>query len=165
MHKYVVELTDYWQYKVAAGLFTLIFSDDFFQLILCFCLIECLDIFTRMLAQSKACWVALYPQTKVGVWRYFTFMWQARKWRFIKSDGLRQGADKILTYLLLLLTSALVDTAFSIGHVKVFTLTTLVVGFLGMTESLSILENISEISSINVITKIKDKVKDKLSNI
>ena len=165
MQKHFLELINYWQYKIIASLMALVFTDSFFKLITVFVLLEALDILTRWLAQSKACFKALYPQTQAGVWRYIRFMWQARKWRYIRSDGLRGGVDKILTYLLLLLTASLVDTALTIGHATAFTLTTCVVAFLATTEGMSIIENISEVSDYGVISKIKEKLKCNMQRI
>lgn len=164
MQKYLLETFNYWQYKIVAGVFAVVFTDDFRKLIVVFVCLELLDILTRWLAQSKACFRALYPDTPATILRYVGWMWQARKWRFIKSDGLRSGCDKMLTYLLLLLTSTLVDTALQIGGVKVFTLTTIVVMFLATTEGLSIIENISEVAEYDVINKIKDKIKEKVKS-
>lgn len=91
-------------------------------------------------------------------------MLQARKWHFIQSDKLRSGSDKLLIYLLLILTSTLVDTALTIGNAKVFTFTALIVGFLSTTEGLSIIENISEIAEYDVIEKIKNAIKSKVNS-
>ena len=139
-------------------------SDSFFKLISIFVLLEILDILTRWICESKKCWKALYPQSKAGIIKYISFMLQARKWHFIQSDKLRSGSDKLLIYLLLILTSTLVDTALTIGNAKVFTFTALVVGFLSTTEGLSIIENISEIAEYDVIEKIKNSIKSKVNN-
>ena len=161
MHKYLLQIIDYWQYKIIAGVFATIFTQDFFKLMCIFCMLEVLDILTRMLAESKHCWKAMYPQTPAGLWRYIRFMWQARKWRFIKSNGLRSGSDKLLTYLLLILAATLVDSALKIGGAdKAFLTTGIVVGFLAVTELLSIVENISEVSEYGVIASILGKVKE-----
>lgn len=162
--KYLHNLVDYWQYKIFAGLIASIFSESFFKLISIFVLLEILDIFSRWICESKKCWQALYPNTKVGITKYIGFMLQARKWHFIQSDKLRSGSDKLLIYLLLILTSTLVDTALTIGNAKVFTFTALIVGFLSTTEGLSIIENISEIAEYDVIDKIKNKLKSKVNS-
>lgn len=158
MTKYLTETLQYWQYKIVAGVIATVLTDSFGKLIFIFACLEVLDILTRWLAQSKACYRAIYPNMPATMTTYIGWLWQARKWRFIKSDGLRSGADKILTYLLLLLTAALADTAFQIGGVKIFTMTTIVVMFLATTEALSIIENISEITDYDVVKKIKDTI-------
>lgn len=161
MHKYMVELGHYIQYKIIFGLVASIFTDDFFKLLFIFMLLEFLDIFTRWLAQSKKCYRAIYPQSPCNLWTCFCFLWQARKWRFIRSTGLRDGfCDKMLLYLILLLTSSLVDTALQIGHTPKV-LTTIVTVVLSSTEALSIMENLSE-SGVTLVGQIKDKFKEKI---
>ena len=161
MHKYVVELGNYLQQKVLAGLIVAIFSDSFFQLLIIFIGLEFLDIFTRWLAQSRKCFISIYPETECNLWRAFTFMWQARKWRYIRSTGLRDGfCSKMLLYLLLLLTASCVDAALKIGNAPKV-LTTIVVIVLSSTEALSILENLAE-CRVEAITAIKDRFKDKM---
>ena len=161
MHKYMTEIWNYLQYKILLGLIATIFSDDFFRLLTVFIILECLDIFTRWLAQSRKCFKAIYPQTECNLWRAFTFMWEARKWRYIRSTGLRDGfCSKMLLYLLLLLTASCVDAALKIGNAPKV-LTTIVVIVLSSTEALSIMENLAE-CKVEAITAIKDRFKDKL---
>lgn len=160
MHRYIVDLGQYIQYKIIFGLVASVFTEDFFKLILVFALIEFMDIFTRLLAQSRKCYCAIYPQSPCNLLTCVGFMWQARKWRFIRSTGMRQGCDKMLLYLILLLTSSLVDTALQIGHAPRM-LTTIVVVVLSSTEALSILENLSE-CNVAVIKVIKEKFEQKI---
>ena len=161
MHKYISEILHFIEYKVILGVITAIFTDSFFKVMFIFALIEFCDIFTRWISQSKKCWMALYPQSKAGMWRYITWMWQARKWRFIRSDAMRNGIDKILLYLIILLVATMVDTAIATTSGAKFC-TVVCVSICGCTEMLSILENLSEITSANVIGKIKEKIKEKV---
>ena len=162
MHKYFIDVFNYWQYKILGAVFATIFTDNFFQLMCLFCCLEVLDILTRMISQSKACWVALYPQSKASIWKYICFLWQARKWRFIKSEAMRSGSDKLLTFLLLILSATIVDSALKIGGAdKAFLTTGVIVAFLAVTELLSIIENVSEFSENSVVKIIFDKIKEK----
>lgn len=159
MLRYAHELFNYWQYKIIAGLIASVFTDNFFKLFLLFIALECFDIFSRWLALSYHCFRAIYPQTPCGLWRALKFMWQARKWRFIRSTGLRDGfCDKMLLYLLLLLVGAFVDTAYSFVNTP-RVCSSVIVTILASTEALSILENLSECNDI--IKKIKLQVKEK----
>lgn len=161
MHKYVVELCNYLQQKVIAGLIVAIFSDSFFKLLIIFTGLEFLDIFTRWLCQSRKCFISIYPNTECSLWRAFTFMWQARKWRYIRSTGLRDGfCDKMLLYLLLLLTASFVDVALQIGNAP-RVLTTIVVIVLSSTEALSILENLAE-CRVEMVATIRDRFLEKI---
>lgn len=156
MHKYLVEAFNYWQYKILAGLWATFWSDDIAILFLLFLLLELLDIFTRWLSLSKSCFNAIYPRTECSLWRAFTFIWQARRWRFICSTGLRDGfCDKILTYSILLLVAATVDAALQIAGVP-RALLMIVTTVLVTTEALSILENLSD-CGLMVVSTIKEK--------
>ena len=157
MLKYLRSIGDYLQYKVLAGLWATLWSDDLPQLFFLFIFLELLDIFTRWLALSAACYKAIYPQSKGNLFIYLRFMYQARRWRFIRSTGLRDGfCDKVLTYCLLLLLAATVDAALSIGHAPRIMLT-VTVSVLAMTEGLSVLENMGE-AGVTVIKDIKAKL-------
>ena len=157
MYKYLNEVTNYIQYKIIAGLIASIFTEDFFKLLLLFITLEVIDIFTRWLAQSYHCYKALYPQSKCGLYKSLTFLWQARKWRYIRSTGLRDGfTDKMLLYCLLLLVGALVDSAYALAHTPKV-LSSIITVVLSSTEALSILENISEMNEI--AKKVKEQVK------
>lgn len=159
MQRYFEQIFVYWKEKIFLGLWATFWSDDLPKLFLLFIFIELLDIFTRWLAQSKKCYHALYPNMKVGLWTYFKFLWQARKWRFINSGSWRNGfCDKMLVYLLLFFLSATVDATLAIAHVP-RALLTVVVTVLSTTEALSILENLSE-CGVEIIPEIKKRFKE-----
>lgn len=161
MHRHFMELCNYIQYKIIAGLITVIFSDDFFKLLMIFVCLEFIDIFTRWLAQSYLLFKAMYPQTRCGLWRAFKFIGQAKHWRWINSNGMRDGfCDKMLLYLLLLLTSSIVDAGMEIGNTP-RVLTSIVVVVLSSTEALSIFENLSD-CGVGQISEIKNRFKDKM---
>lgn len=165
MTKYIHELISFWEYKIFCAVVCSIFSENFFKLMLLFCFLEFLDIFSRMLAESKRCYCSMYQGFPHTILTYVGFLWQARKWRFIQSDKLRSGADKLLTYLLLILSATVVDSALKIAKAdSIMLCTTVIVSFCSITEMLSILENASEISNLNVITAIKDKISKKLGD-
>lgn len=162
MLKYINNLFEYWQYKIIAGLIASIFSDNFFKLLTILILLNVLDIFSRFLSNSYNCYKSIYPNSPCGLWKAFTFMWQARKWRYIRSTGLRDGfCDKMMLYLILLLVGAFVDTAYALGNTPRI-MSSIIVMVLASTEALSILENLSECNEI--IKQIKDKFKHKLVN-
>lgn len=164
MYKYLTETFNYWQHKILAGLVVAIFTEDFAKLLIVFALLELLDIFSKLLNLSMKCFRDIYPNTPCTITRGIGFMWQARKWRYINSFGMRTGVDKMLTYLLLLLTGAIVDVAFSIAHTPIsHPLSSVVCVVLASTEALSILENLTECSPIigNIRDKFKLKIGDK----
>lgn len=161
MQKYISEVLQFIEFKIILGVLTAIFTDSFFKVIFLFSLIEMCDIFTRWISQSKKCWLTLYPTSKAGMWKYILFMWQARKWRFIRSDAMRNGADKILLYLIIFLVATMVDAAIVASN-GIKCCTVVCVTICGCTEFLSILENLSEITNANIIGMIKEKIKDKV---
>lgn len=161
MQKYITECLNYWEYKILAGLWAAVYTDELPILFLMFVGLEMMDIFTRWLALSYACHKAMYPQTPCNLWQSFKFLWQARKWRWIRSTGLRDGfCDKMLIYLILLLLAATVDGALAIGHMP-RVLLTIVVTVLATTEALSVLENLSE-CDVPVIKQIASLFKKKV---
>lgn len=164
MVKYLHEVVNYWEYKILTAVFASVFTDDFLKLMVIFCLLEVLDTVSRMIAESKHAYDSMYSGFPHTIVTYVRFLWQARKWRFIQSDKLRSGGDKLLTYLLLILSATIVDSALKIaGADKVLLCTGVVVGFLSITEMLSIIENVSEFSNNNVVKMIKDKISKKIS--
>lgn len=154
MQKYITEVFNYIEHKIVLGIVAVVFTDDFFKLIAIFAALEILDIITRWVALSYRCFKDIYPDTKCGISRAFRFMWQARKWRYIRSTGLREGCDKMLVYLILLLVGVLVDAAFAIGSAPRL-LSTIIVTVLATTEALSILENVSECNDVVKIIKTR----------
>ena len=161
MQKYIENVMNYWQYKVFAGLWASLWSDELPILFLMFVALELLDIYSRWMALTYDWFKKTYPRTPCGLWRCMTWMWQARKWRWIKSTGLREGfCDKMLTYLLLLLVATLVDGAMHVGHMP-RVLLSIVVTVLATTEGLSIMENLSE-CGVKTISVIKEKFVKKL---
>ena len=161
MYKYLLEVEQYLKYKILFGILTAVFTESFFKVMVLFTVIEFMDVFTRWICQSKKCFHALYPDTKAGFFVYVKFLWQARKWRFIRSEAMRQGVDKILLYLIILLVASLVDAAMIASAGAKFALL-ISVTVLGCTEFLSVLENLSEITNENVILKIKEKIVEKM---
>lgn len=163
MVKYFHELVNYWEYKIFGAVIAGIFTDSFFKLMLLFCFLEFLDIFTRIICESKRCYLDLYKGFPHTIFTYIKFIPKAHSFRYIQSDKLRSGADKLLTYLLLILSATVVDSALKIaGADKVMLCTTVIVTFCSITEMLSILENTSEFSENGIVKAIKEKIGKKI---
>lgn len=123
------------------------------------------DVFTRLMCQAHALWVAMYGKeftTKYGnAYNYICYICSAHRWRFVNSWALRTGFEsKALTYMLLLLTARACDSV-----MPVQALFPLVVTFLAVTELLSVCENLGECEvSVakdiwNIVKKRKDAIK------
>lgn len=166
MTKYLNNVFDYFEYKILAGLWAALYSDEILILFLLFLFLEILDVFTRWLAQSCKCWRALYPQSPGNLWIYFKFLYQAWRWRFVNSSSFRGGfgsgfCGKMLTYLLLLLVAAAVDGALMLAHVPKMFLS-IIVTALVTTEVCSICENLGE-ADVPFIGIIKREIDKKLN--
>lgn len=165
MTKYFHELISFWEYKIFGAVVCSIFTENFFKLMLLFCFLEFLDIFSRMLAESKRCYCSMYQGFPHTIFTYIKFIPKAHSFRYIQSNKLRSGADKILTYLLLILSATVVDSALKIaGADKVMLCTTVIVTFCSITEMLSILENTSEFSENSIVKAIKEKIGKKIGD-
>ena len=165
MFKHLQNIGQYIQYKILAGAWAVFWTDDLPRLFLLFVGLELMDIFTRWIALSFDWFKKTYPQTPCNLWTAVCWMWQARKWRWIKSTGLRDGfCDKMLTYLLLLLMAALVDGALLIVHIPARVLLTIVTVVLATTEGLSIIENLGE-CGVAVVGEIKRRFVEKINKL
>lgn len=158
MIKYIEALGNHIQYKILAGLIASVYSDELVILLLLFLCLEILDIFSAWLVSARKCWQSIYPQSKVGLWKLICFIPTARRWRTIQSEKLREGFDKILLYLVLILLSGLIDGALLVAKtpfkgVFLSTITTVIC----LTESISILENLND-AGIALVGQIKDKI-------
>lgn len=161
--KHLHEVLQFWEYKVVAGLFAMVFSEAFFKLLLLFLLLTLLDCYTRWVAISASLWKHTYPNSKGNLWIYTKRIYHTWKMRWISSAGLRDGfTDKYTAYMLLLLATSLVDAALVISKAPI-SISSIVVTCLAITEFISILENLSEAGiAVHIIAKIKDKVNEKL---
>ena len=160
MGKYFDSILSYFEYKLPLAIWAAVWTDNYAILFVLFIALECLDIATRWLALSYQCHKDMYPQTPCSLWTAFKFMWQARKWRYIKSDGLRDGfCDKTLLYLLLLALAGVVDAVLNIAHAP-RVLTSVIATVLATTEALSILENMAD-CNVAIVKTIREEVKKK----
>lgn len=159
MYKCWQAITQYWQEKVFFGLWTAFYSDDLPVLILLFALLQLLDLFTRWLALTVDWHKKVYPESPCDLLTAVRWMWQARKWRWIKSSGVKAGCNKMFTYLLLILLAATVDAALAVAHTPRLLLSVVVV-VLATTEALSVMENLSD-AGVEVVTVIMKKFRGK----
>ena len=164
MQKYITQILDYWYYKVLLGLWASFWSEDLPILFLLFIGLEVADVLTRWLALTYDWFKKTYPQSPCNPFICLRWMWQARCWRWIKSDGLRDGfCNKMLVYMILIFVAASVDAALKIAHMPVMLLA-IVTTTLTVTEALSIFENLSE-CGVGIIKTISEKLKAKADKI
>ena len=136
------------------------------QLMGIFTALAVLDIITRCICQARHLWVAMYPQTPASYWRYFRFCWQASRWRFIKSEIMREKfKSKFLTYFMILLAASLCDVAMLISGSPLRFALLVITAILCCTELLSVLENIAETGCVPVAIELIELVKKRKEQI
>ena len=136
-----------------------------FLLCIIFCMLACLDIATRWWACGAKLWSDLYPQTEGSLWRYIKFMRQSHRWRYFRSEIMRdKWMSKMGTYITIILFAAFGDAAMSLVHGLPF-LSTVVISVLACTEMISCLENLNEcgisiaMELVGLIKKRKEQIK------
>ena len=124
----------------------------------CFVGLVFLDCFTRWLAISHEYLVANEKKEKPSLWKSFCSISRARAAGMISSTIMRErGLSKIMVYIVAVFTSAISDKLLlSIGSQP--WLVSLIIGYLTVTEALSVVENLSD-AGVGSLGRIIDKIK------
>ena len=124
----------------------------------CFVGLVFLDCFTRWLAISHDYLVANDKKEKPSLWKSFCSISRARAAGKISSTIMRErGLSKIMVYIVAVFTSAISDKLLlSIGSQP--WLVSLIIGYLTVTEALSVVENLSD-AGVGSLGRIIDKIK------
>ena len=124
----------------------------------CFVGLVFLDCFTRWLAISHDYLVANEKKEKPSLWKSFCSISRARAAGKISSTIMRErGLSKIMVYIVAVFTSAISDKLLlSIGSQPC--LVSLIIGYLTVTEALSVVENLSD-AGVGSLGRIIDKIK------
>ena len=127
----------------------------------CFVGLVFLDCFTRWLAISHDYLVANEKKEKPSLWKSFCSISRARAAGKISSTIMRErGLSKIMVYIVAVFTSAISDKLLlSIGSQP--WLVSLIIGYLTVTEALSVVENLSD-AGVGSLGRIIDKVKGRI---
>ena len=138
----VISLKDAWAVKLIASFLVAAICNLHVQLLLIFAGIVIVDLLTK--------WFALAEQylndngKPCGAWECFKAMPAARRAGYIRSDVMKHRfVGKIGVYMVLVFGAAMVDLCFKTLQKPEF-LVALVVGYLMMSELLSIVENFQE---------------------
>ena len=128
----------------------------------CFVGLVFLDCFTRWLAISHDYLVANEKKEKPSLWKSFCSISRARAAGKISSTIMRErGLSKIMVYIVAVFTSAISDKLLlSIGSQP--WLVSLIIGYLTVTEALSVVENLSD-AGVGSLGRIIDKIKCRIS--
>lgn len=150
----------YCPFKTIVGAIVALLFEKHFALFLGFTALVFLDCFTRWLAISHAYLVEL-GEEKPSLWRCFVALRQTRAAGKISSSVMRnQGLSKLMVYVICVATAALSDKMLVAVNSNNWMLT-LMVGYMIVTEALSVIENLSDAGVDNMLglaKKLKFKI-------
>ena len=133
-------MADGWAEKIGLSLVVTIAYEDHAQIFAAFFLLVCFDLATKWLALSRQHLVDT-GSDQPSLWQAFRNVRKARRAGYIKSDIRRKRfVPKILTYLGVVSAAVVLDLILIKTHAPAFA-ATLVIGYLSLTEFISILEN------------------------
>lgn len=155
----VEKLLDLFPLKVASTMILLFFMDVRTVLFLAFAILVILDCFTRWTAISFRN-IERISFEKPTLLQSLLGIPQARRDGKIRSGAMRQGMDKILIYLLCTMAASSCDLIFELLHTPAW-MTSFVVGYMSVTEILSIIENLSD-AGVGDLRKLADRLRGKL---
>ena len=129
-----------------------------------FCGLEFLDLFTKWISLSHEYWVRTYGKEftdKHGcLWAYVKWLPECRRFRYINSSAMKnQFASKMLTYAIIVFACCLADSSIKkVGGVPFIGV--IGISMISLTESLSIVENLSS-ANIGIADSIKTLLQKK----
>lgn len=133
-------MVDGWAEKLGLSLVVTITYEDHAQIFAAFFMLVCADLLTKWLSLSRQHLVDAGIE-EPSLWHSFWNMRAAGRAGYIKSDIMRKRfVPKILTYFGVVGAAAGLDFILIKAHAPAFA-TTLVIGYLSLTEFISILEN------------------------
>lgn len=136
----IQRLTEGWGAKVGLSVALTIAYEDHAQIFAAFVALVCLDLATKWLSLSRQHLVDTGVD-QPSLWQAFWNVKKARRAGYIKSDIMRKRfVPKILTYFGVVSAALMLDFILVKTHAPAFA-ATLVIGYLSLTEFISILEN------------------------
>ena len=136
----IQRLTEGWGAKVGLSVALTIAYEDHAQIFAAFVALVCLDLATKWLSLSRQHLVDTGVD-QPSLWQAFWNVKKARRAGYIKSDIMRKRfVPKILTYFGVVSAALMLDFILGKTHAPAFA-ATLVIGYLSLTEFISILEN------------------------
>ena len=147
-------LVDGWAEKLGVSIVVTIAYEDHAQIFAAFFLLVCVDLVTKWLSLSRQHLVDTGVE-EPSLWHSFWNMRAARRAGYIKSDIMRKRfIPKILTYFGVVGAAAMLDFILIKAHAPAFAVT-LGVGYLSLTEFVSILENM-QASGVKEVGELVD---------
>ena len=136
----IQRLADGWGAKAGLSIALTIAYEDHVQIFAAFVALVCFDLATKWLSLSRQHLVDTGTD-QPSLWQAFRNVRKARRAGYIKSDIMRKRfIPKILTYFGVVSAALMLDFILVKAHAPAFA-ATLVIGYLSLTEFVSILEN------------------------
>jgi phage-related holin len=158
-------LVEAWPAKAVATLISLFVSEIFqlhLHLFLLFVLLEFIDCFTKWLALSYKLIMDNDANAEPSLWDCVKNIPNAHRAEYIQSEVMRkQFANKMLTYLILIIAAGTGDYIIRLTH-KPDMLLSLVVTYISATELLSVLENLND-AGVSMAAALLTFIKGKIS--
>ena len=133
-------MADGWAEKLGLSLVVTIAYEDHAQIFAAFFILVCADLVTKWLSLSRQHLVDTGVE-EPSIWHAVWNFQAARRAGYIKSDIMRKRfVPKILTYFGVVGAAAVLDFILLKAHAPAFA-ATLVIGYISLTEFISILEN------------------------
>lgn len=157
IQKAITSLTDHLPAKIV-GSVVISSLTDIGSLLMLFCGLEFLDLFTKWISLSHDYWVRTYGKEftdKHGcLWSYIKWLPECRRFKYINSNTMKnQFTSKMLTYTILILTTCWADlTIKKVGGVAFISV--IGISMISLTEALSIVENLAS-ANIGIADSIK----------
>lgn len=137
------KLQDAWIFKICVSCALTAAVQDHAQIFVAFFTLVCLDLATKWISLSRQ-YLTDRGWTAPTLWQVLWHFRAARRAGYIKSDMMRtRFVPKILTYFAVVAAAVLLDFILLKTHAPAFA-ATLVIGYLAITEFISILENMQE---------------------
>lgn len=155
---HIEKLIDLYPLKTVSTVLLIFLMDARTVLFLCFALLVVIDCLTR--------WTAISFKSlaeRNGKATLAAALWgipSARRKGLIRSFDMRKGMDKLLLYLLCTLAVSSCDMIFGVLGTPAW-MTSFIVGYMSVTEILSIIENLSE-AGVGSMEKLAQQVKKRL---
>ena len=154
----IEKLVDLYPVKTISTILLVFLMDTRTVLFFCFALLVVIDCLTRWTAISFKSLSERNEKTTLAA-----ALWgipAARRKGLIRSFDMRKGMDKLLLYLLCTLAASSCDMIFGVLGTPAW-MTSFIVGYMSVTEILSIIENLSE-AGVGSMTRLAEKVKGKI---
>lgn len=134
------KLQEGWAIKLAASCVISLAAEEHAQIFAAFVLLVFVDLFTKCLSLSRQRLID-HGEPAPTFWQSFQGIRLAHRARYIKSKEMRNGfTHKILAYFGIVISALVLDFMLAHAHAPAFA-TSLVIGYLAITEFVSILEN------------------------